>query len=113
MEILQWLESSKIILRYDVIDYKVWNSGRYYKLTIFIKDNSILYAKEYFDLNERNYSFHWQDENGILLMRWDNSPYHSDITTHPHHKHFSEKILESYDIYLSDVLKDIERIIQK
>jgi hypothetical protein len=113
MEILQWLESSEIILYYDVIDYRVWNTGRYYKLTIYLKDKSVLFVKEYFDFNERNYSFHWQDVNGKLLIHWDNSPYHSGLTTHPLYKHISEKILESYDIYLSDVLKDIERAVLK
>ena len=98
MEILKWLDSSKIIKSYDVVDYRNWNTGRYFKITIHFKNNSILYAKEYFDLKERNYSFHWQDGNGNLLIRWDNSP----IIKTPKHtlcnKHMHREITESYAI---------------
>ncbi|MBA7587452.1 hypothetical protein ES708_29481 [subsurface metagenome] len=76
MGILQWLESSNIITHYYVIDYKTWKTGRYYKITIYLKDNSVIYAREYFDLKERNYSFHWQDKDENLIIRWDNSPHH-------------------------------------
>ena len=34
MGILQWLESFEIIVYYDVIEYKTWETGRYYKITI-------------------------------------------------------------------------------
>jgi Family of unknown function (DUF6516) len=112
MEILQWLEYSKIISDYEVIDYKVWDTGRFFKLTIYFKNNTVVHVKEYFDLTERNYSFHRQDLKGKLIICWDNSPHHHRIKTHPHHKHHAETVQESYDIDLKDVLIDIEKIIQ-
>ena len=113
MEILKWLDSSDIIARYDVIEYKTWETGRYYKIDIYLKNDTVVYAREYFDHNERNYSFHWQDKNGILIIRWDNAPHHIKIKTHPHHKHQTDEVTESYDITLDTVLVHIARVIHE
>ena len=51
-----------------------------------------MYIKEYVDVNERNYSYHWQDKNQKLILRWDNSPHHKDVLTFPHHKHQNEEV---------------------
>lgn len=68
---------------------------------------------EYFDQHERNYSYHWQDKTGKLLVRWDNSPHHKNIPTFPHHKHTGENIEPSFEITLPDILKVIESGIDK
>jgi hypothetical protein len=33
------------------------------------------------------YSFHWQQNNGQLIKRWDNAAHHPEIETYPHHLH--------------------------
>jgi hypothetical protein len=53
------------------------------------------------------YSYHWQDSNGILRIRWDNSPHHRQIRTFPHHKHTPE-LEESYEVCFEDILRTIE-----
>jgi len=52
------------------LDYKKWKDGYYFKLRITLKDNTVLFVKEYADEAERNYSFHWQDAENKLM----NSP---------------------------------------
>ena len=59
------------------------------------------------------YSFHWQDKNGDLIIRWDNAPHYKNIKTFPHHKHTKNGVEESDEVCLEDVLKYIEKEINK
>ena len=104
MEIFNSLNRSSIVKKYEVLDFKIWKSGRYINLKITLKDESLLFAREYLDENERNYSFHWQDKNGKVIIRWDNARHHKDIKTYPHHKHIGESVAESIEISLGEVL---------
>ncbi len=42
------------------------------------------------------YSYHWQDEDGTLLRRWDNAPHHPEVATHPYHLHLGDKQVLSH-----------------
>ncbi|MDL1964916.1 MAG: DUF6516 family protein [Deltaproteobacteria bacterium] len=112
MEIFNSLKRSLIVQKFEVLDHKRWRSGRYIRLKIMLKDKSILFVREYLDENERNYSFHWQDKNDRLIIRWDNAQHHKDIKTYPHHKHTGETITESFEISLGEVLAYIEEYIE-
>ncbi|MGR3318484.1 MAG: toxin-antitoxin system TumE family protein [Candidatus Anammoxibacter sp.] len=54
------------------------------------------------------YSYHWQEPNKKLLIRWDNSPHHKHIETFPHHIHYGNNVLPSYQISFEEILKVIE-----
>jgi hypothetical protein len=107
MEILKWLENSEIVENYRVQDYRRFSNGFYIKIKVELNNNSELFIREYSDLNERNYSYHWQNEKCELLVRWDNAPYHSGLENHPHHKHINKTIESSKEVTLLDVLKVI------
>lgn len=111
MEILRLLDQAEWIKAYEVSDYRQWQGGFYYRLKIVFSDNSALFAREYIDETERDYSFHWQDSRNTLIRRWDNAPHHSDISTFPHHKHTEDGIFESTEISLKEVLKTIQNLI--
>lgn len=87
MEILRLLDNAKWIESFEVQDYRQWEGGFYYRLKIFFENHSMLFVREYVDETERVYSFHWQDQNNEMLIRWDNAPHHRHILTFPHHKH--------------------------
>jgi len=109
MEILNWLETSSIVEEYKIREYRTFEDGFYIKIKAVLKDKSELYIREYSDINERNYSYHWQNNNGELIIRWDNSPYHSKLTNAPHHKHEHNKLEPSQEVTLHDVLKTISK----
>ena len=113
MDIFKSLETSATVSHFEVLDFKSWETGLYVKLMVLIKDSSVLYIREYNDERERHYSFHWQDSQGELLLRWDNAPHHKELKTFPHHRHNKKQIEESTDITLSDVLKCIENTIRE
>ena len=57
---------------------------------------------------EEKYSYHWQEKNGRLIIRWDNAP-HQKVKTFPHHKHYPDgTVVALYEIRLEKVLKSIE-----
>jgi hypothetical protein len=71
-------------------------------------DKSELHIREYVTEADYLYSYHWQDANGTLITRWDNSPHHQQIRTFQHHKHTPE-LEESSEVDFEDVLKITER----
>lgn len=107
MVTLKLLDESTIAERYDFLEYKIFPGGFYLKIKAYLKNTTELYIREYSDISERNYSFHWQTKEGDLITQWDNSPHYKNIPTHPHHKHTGDRILPSYEVTLKDVLNFI------
>ena len=110
MEITKYLDSSKIVKSYKILNVKIFETGFFIKISVELTDTSMLFLTEYLDETERNYSYHWQDSENNIILRWDNAPYHKQIKTYPHHLHRKNNIFESYDITINDILKAIEKI---
>ena len=111
MEILDCLNKSKSIKNYEILDFKSFENGFYIKIKAIIINNTELFIREYTDEKERSYSYHWQDENKNLILRWDNAPHHSRIVTFPHHKHVKEKVKENFNIDCFSIIKEISSLI--
>ena len=56
-----------------------------------VKDGTLLHLIELHTANYQKYSYHWQDRNGKLIMRWDNKPHWKHLKTFPHHKHEGDR----------------------
>jgi hypothetical protein len=108
---LDLLEKYKSIIRtYRIISYEQEIDSYRIKVEITFVDGSMLFVKEYFFGNtERKYSFHWAESNGKVLCRWDNSPHWVQVSTFPHHKHVSGRVLDSRETTLEDVLLIISK----
>jgi len=107
VEIFRSLEQSPVVSDFEILEFRTWEDGFYHKIKIGIKDGSLLFAREFYNQNERHYSFHWQDARGTLLIRWDDAPHHHHLSTFPYHKHIGESIVESLPIPLAQVLDEI------
>jgi len=57
------------------------------------------------------YAYHIS-KGSELIIRWDNAPHHKKIATFPHHKHVGEIILESNEVEIEDILRELEKMIQ-
>jgi len=57
------------------------------------------------------YAYHCQRADGSLVLRYDNAPHHPELPTHPHHKHIGERVIAAEAPDLSQVLREIEQII--
>ncbi len=108
MEIIKCLEKSNIVKDFKVPVLEFFEGGFYINIKVTLNNNTELYIREYSDVNVRNYSYHWQESNRKLLVRWDNSAHHKHIETYPHHLHQGNNVLPSYQISCEEILKVIE-----
>ena len=83
MGIFHWLETSPVVREFEVAEFREWASGYYYRVDVTLRDGSLLHAREFFNPEERHYSFHWQTAAGALIVRWDDAPHHRGLETFP------------------------------
>jgi len=57
------------------------------------------------------YAYHYQNEAGEVIFRYDNAPHYRNILTYPHHKHVGSDVEPAQVPDLSDVLREIEQLI--
>lgn len=104
-----------IILSYDVLQFRMVGASYQFIAKVCLSNQTELHIKDYLFLDgTRKYSYHWQDAQGICIVRWDNAPHHQAISTFPFHKHSGELeiITESPPMKLNAVLDNISKVIQ-
>jgi hypothetical protein len=69
-------------------------------------------VREAFFSRSSKYSYHWQTRTGELLLRWDNAPYHPEISTHPHHKHAGKQLAPSERVPIDDGCAELTAILR-
>lgn len=73
---------------------------------LFTSDESSL--AEYRQIVRGEYVFHYQQADGILIFRYDNSPHFPDLPTFPAHEHTPDGVVASPAPDLADVLREID-----
>ncbi len=96
-----------IIVRYTVHQWDTEPESSRFKAEIQFTDNSILMVKDYIFPTGRKYAYHWQDDKGNLIVRWDNAPHWRGINTFPYHRHEGEDVFPSAVMTLAEVVKSI------
>ncbi|HHT08978.1 MAG: DUF6516 family protein [Atribacterota bacterium] len=109
---LNFIEKSKIVKSYEILDFKQGKDFYYIKIKLVFTDESEFYVREFISEKDYLYSYHWQNKDGKLRIRWDNAPHHKDMKTFPHHKH-SPKLEESTEIGFEEILLFIEEKMKK
>lgn len=56
------------------------------------------------------YRYQYMDEKLLLIFRYDNAPHHREVKSFPHHKHVSNKVTDSKEPGLNDILLEIARL---
>ena len=54
-----------------------------------------------------SYRYHYQDPSTALVFRYDNTPHHPEIPTHPDHKHIGGHIVASIHPSIEQVLEEV------
>ncbi len=80
-------------------------------------DGSSLHFRELFigrgRKHKKTYTYHYQNREGKLIFRYDNSPHFPDLLNAPHHKHQADgSVLSSNLPDLEPVLREIEGLIE-
>lgn len=102
-----------IIKDYQIKKFRIVEYCRELVAIINIDDNSVLFVRDYVFESEHKYSYHWQNKNGNLIMRWDNKPHWKNLENFPHHKHIKDKVKPSKENNLEKVLEVIKEILKK
>lgn len=81
----------------------------YIRFILELRDYSELHVFEFVDsdLHKTDYSYHWQDKNNKIILRWDNAAHHHEIETFPHHLHEGDNIRPSVEPNFVEILKKI------
>ena len=56
------------------------------------------------------YRYHYQDPSGALVFRYDNTPHHPEVSTHPDHKHSGERVVESSHPSMEQLLIEVTAV---
>jgi hypothetical protein len=116
-DIEKTIDSSSIVLSSNTQKY--FGPGEeivYLKSRITIIDSSTLeialFATESSGkITVDKYRLHYMNAAGQMLFRYDNSPHHPEIDSHPHHKHTPERISPATMPSIKDILNEISAII--
>ncbi len=80
-------------------------------------DSSVLYIRPVVIRESTfKYSYHWQDQKGSMICRWDNAEHWPKIPTYPHHRHAVNQaqiiVKESHGGDLVEVFEEITEMIR-
>ena len=105
------IEALEIFDRSD----KVGQSSEFYVRLRFYDQSRLEVVEklivENYTIAKSRYVYHYQKEDGKLIIRYDNAPQHPEVSTHPHHKHIDDKVIAAQPPDLSDVLHEIDGIL--
>lgn len=107
------LKQSKVFSDIEVLEFVDEDTVQLLKIKATVKDGSVLYVTELHAASYQKYSYHWQKENGEMLIRWDNSPHYKKLKTFPHHRHESDNVLPSHRITIDEIIEEIRKVIEK
>lgn len=111
MNIINYLKKKDYIEEIIIHDFKEFSYGYYFKIQCIFLNKFECHIKEYVDEATRNYSYHLQNAQSQLIIRWDNAPHYKNLKTFPHHIHFENEIIDSYDIKFEEIFERIEQIL--
>ncbi len=76
-------------------------------------DGSVLEFLEYIKGDSRlKYRFHYMDDQGGLVFRYDNAPHHK-VSTSPDHKHTPNEVMAASSKELLCVIDEIEKMMSR
>jgi len=103
-DIVESIEALEILEREGISKLKA-------KLRLF--DGSILWVREVWvqEIMEV-YSYYWLRPDETVIIGWDNAPHHESAITFPHHKHIGERIEDSHERTMADVLNFIKLFLE-
>jgi hypothetical protein len=108
-EILRTLKNSGLFSSVNVLKLIDEEVVRFFKIKAGVLDGSILFITEMHTESNQKYSYHWQEPDNDLIMRWDNKPHWKDLKTFPHHKHIGSTIQPCHRVTLEEVLAEIKQ----
>ena len=113
LDIADALRRSPAVRQVQVIDLIDEATVKYLQCRAEMADGSIINITESTVVEKNKYSYHWQDAQNQLIVRWDNAPHHPRLASFPHHRHERGAVHESPRVSIAEVLIEIEAHLRK
>ncbi len=88
----------------------------YIKGEITFNGGYVLHIAEYVvtepEFKRLKYRFHFQKSNGQMVVRWDNSPHHPEVESHPDHVHIGKKVRATHPMDIPQALDAVSSFIE-
>lgn len=107
-DIVSILRESRLFSTIEVLELIDEETVKVIRIRATLIDGSILFIHEIFRISSHKYSYHWQDRDGKLITRWDNSPHWKTVKTYPYHKHLADDVFSCRKMTISDVISEME-----
>lgn len=91
--------------------------GAIFEVEVQFHDGSRFFALEELKMRRQQslmrivFSFHYQQADGALIFRYENSPHYPDLSTFPSHEHIGDEVVAAGPPGLADMLRDTAAII--
>ena len=100
-------------IRSRVLTQKIYNHFQGYisGKIVFENGHSLEFA-EVVDTEQTTkvkYRYQYMDEKQLLIFRYDNAPHHKEVKSFPHHRHTPNKVTDSNEPGLNNILLEIAR----
>jgi hypothetical protein len=105
--IVQLLKKSGLFSDIKVLELIDEEWVKVVKIKAEVSDGTLLYIHEIYRANSHKYSYHWQEGDGKIIKRWDNSPHWKSISTFPYHKHIGDEVFSCPMMTITDVIDEI------
>jgi len=113
------LKDSPIVVSHTWLRYKISDAEGSFRIRGTLINGDTFELSEFVVLNVTSeieviaYSYHWQNTENQLVMRWDNARHHLQIRTFPHHVHIGteDNVRESEGMDVNSFLRQIEQIL--
>jgi len=90
-DLLDIIASGTFIRSSEIIFDKRSSTVGFVRGAVYFTDESTLHIRELIDLRKSPvrvmYVYHYQNDAGKFVFRYDNTPHHPELTSFPHHKH--------------------------
>ncbi len=110
------LLENPIYKEYSIIRKDILYNEAKIRIQINLVNEDLLEIFEYLQekggkLTSIKYSYHWQDKEGRLKLRWDNAPHHKELDNFPHHIHFEDNRIKpnNFTPNILEILNEIEK----
>jgi hypothetical protein len=111
--IVRQLKQSNLFTDIEVLELIDEETINLLKIKAQIRDGSILFITELATRHYQKYSYHWQRQNGEIIMRWDNKPHWRNLKTFPHHKHIKGHVVSCARPDIKEIIDEIRGYISR
>lgn len=89
----------------------------FFRADLYLYDGSLLHVREFVftrtEIIKDIYAYHYQDADGYMIFRYDNTRHFRNLPTFPHHRHTPDRVLPATEPDLQTILDEVLRLMDQ